>query len=86
MNDLFQLRLDFNTFTIAGPVTVQTQVTKVINGIAAGMGKGASTATQCLTDTFSVVGVEAGGPPTICGTNTGEHSKSNIGQLLHRSA
>ena len=30
--------------------------------------------TQCLTDTFSVTNPDGPNPPTICGTNTGEHS------------
>ncbi len=33
-----------------------------------------SDATQCLTDRFSVTNGGGGiNPPTICGTNTGEH-------------
>lgn len=31
--------------------------------------------TQCLTDTFSVTSPGQNTPPSICGTNTGEHSK-----------
>jgi hypothetical protein len=39
------------------------------------MGKLAAQATQCLTDTFSVTNPSGLTPPSICGTNTGEHSK-----------
>ncbi len=34
-----------------------------------------SPVTQCLTDRFSVSNADGPNPPTICGTNTGEHSK-----------
>ena len=30
---------------------------------------------QCQTDIFSVTSPGNNAPPTICGTNTGEHSK-----------
>jgi len=32
-----------------------------------------SSATQCLTDQFSVTNPNGAAPPVICGTNTGEH-------------
>ena len=32
-----------------------------------------TTATQCLTDTFTMTGVPGSVPPTICGTNSGYH-------------
>ena len=38
------------------------------------MGKAVASATQCLTDTFSVTNSGGFGPSSICGTNTGEHS------------
>jgi len=44
--------------------------------VATAAGKAISTATQCLTDTFSLTGPGGSVPPVICGTNTGEHSKS----------
>ena len=31
---------------------------------------------QCQTDIFSVTAPGNNAPPTICGTNTGEHSKA----------
>jgi len=31
--------------------------------------------TQCLTDTFSTTSPGNRAPPTICGSNTGDHSK-----------
>ena len=76
---MLQLRLDFNQFMISGPSTssVSMGVTKILNGnpVAAAGGVSANTHTQCLTDTFSVTNPGGISPPTICGTNTGEHSK-----------
>ena len=73
---LFQLRLDFSSFVIAGPTTVVTTVSKSLNGNILLTGTAAfNLATQCLTDTFSVTGPSGSVPPVICGTNTGEHSK-----------
>lgn len=68
------MRLDFSTFVITGPSTTTTTTTySILNGqIAAAGGNGATHATRCLTDTFSV-SPAADYNPTICGTNTGEH-------------
>ena len=71
------MRLDFSTFVITGPSTITTPTTtySILNGqIAAAGGNGATHATRCLTDAFSV-SPAADYNPTICGTNTGEHSK-----------
>ena len=71
-----QLRLDFNTFTIAGPSTATSTVAKMAGGSISPTGaRAVTTATQCLTDTFTMTGVPGGLPPTICGTNTGYHGK-----------
>ena len=35
----------------------------------------AATATQCITDQFTVTAPGFNPPPTICGQNTGDHSK-----------
>jgi hypothetical protein len=73
----FQLRIDFNSFVIAGPSTITTSAYTELNGVPTATGKGVvvSTATQCLTDAFSVTGPGGSVPPVICGTNTGQHSK-----------
>ena len=69
-----QLRLDFNTFTIAGPSTATSTVAKMVGGSISPTGAlKVTTATQCLTDTFTITGVAGGSPPVICGTNTGYH-------------
>ncbi len=71
-NDTFQLRLDFDQFVISGPSTqggVATSNLDVENGLIS-----FSPATACLTDTFAVSNGDGIAPPTICGTNTGEHS------------
>merc|ERR550532_1615270 len=74
-NNICQMRLDFSTFVITGPSTITTPTTtySILNGqIAAAGGNGATHATRCLTDAFSV-SPAADYNPTICGTNTGEH-------------
>ena len=76
MNIYYQLRLDFDTFTITGPSTLTTSTVKTISGsVSTGDGLASTGASQCATDLFSVT--NPGGsttPPAICGTNTGEHS------------
>ena len=70
------MRLDFVSFTIAGPSTTTQSVVNLAQGVVAPGGSHVvSDNTQCLTDTFSVTNGAGGiNPPTICGTNTGEHS------------
>ncbi len=71
-----QIRIDFNTFVIAGPSTVTlTTATEVGGSVGGTGGQVISLATQCLTDTFSLTGPAGSVPPVICGTNSGEHSK-----------
>ncbi len=74
------MRLDFQNFVITGPAIDQTARLKTIGGVqiidtlAANKGKDVTLQTQCLTDTFQVVG--GGGvsnSDVICGTNTNEH-------------
>lgn len=38
-------------------------------------GQDISTATQCIIDRFSVTNPGGNAPPTICGSNTGQHSE-----------
>ncbi len=74
---IFQLRLDFQSFSISGPSTNTASVTKRLlnSGVVAPAGAvKVSQFTQCLTDTFSVSNSDGPNPPTICGINTGEHS------------
>ena len=74
-----QLRLDFDTFQISGPSTSTQSVTQVLAGQTNTDGAAASNAGRCLTDQFSVTAPTASNtPPTICGTNTGEHSKTKL--------
>lgn len=72
-----QMRLDFSTFVITGPSTATRTQGKEINGVIGDIanGKEFSYQSQCLTDTFTVSGQNTGlnSPPTICGTNTGQH-------------
>ncbi len=70
----FQIRIDFNSFVLAGPNTVTLSIGKEIGGsFSVGAGVAISAATQCVTDTFSITGPAGSVPPVICGTNTGEH-------------
>ena len=74
---VFQLRLDFDSFSITGPSTSTTTSAKlkILNGITDGAGAAVTTASQCLTDSFSVTSSNGNSPPTICGNNAGKHSK-----------
>jgi hypothetical protein len=73
---LFQIRIDFSSFVIAGPSTVTLTVGYEVGGsTATAIGKKYTLATQCQTDTFSLTGPGGSTPPVICGTNSGEHSK-----------
>jgi len=82
-----QLRLDFITFVISGPSTSTANAGGIVNGIPAqnGQGSGVTTATQCLTDSFSAATAASGvgRPPVICGINTGEHSGSSFYHSNH---
>jgi len=71
-NNICQMRLDFNTFVIAGPSTSTLSIGKVIEGELNALGDAACARGQCQTDTFSVVSPSVT-PPVICGTNSGEH-------------
>jgi hypothetical protein len=73
-NNICQLRLDFNTFSITGPDTATATVGKMLSGQILTGGTSVSLATECLTDTFSVTNPGGNAPPVICGLNTGQHS------------
>jgi len=68
-----QLRLDFSTFAITGPSTVTVSAVTIASGQILTGKKEAAPATQCVTDTFSITNPNGLTPPSICGTNTGEH-------------
>ena len=67
-------RFDFESFEISDPVlgtsTATATSVKTTNGGALG---------DCRTDQFSIDGPYRGSP-VICGTNTGQHSKSAQGR------
>ena len=77
-NNICQLRLDFDTFTITGPSTSSISIGKQIGDTNNGLGKTYSQATQCATDIFSVTNPGGSAPPSICGTNTGQHCQSHF--------
>ena len=71
--------MDLSTFVITGPATDTTAagVANALNGMildTTTTGVDVSFVSQCLTDTFSVTN-GGSAAPTICGTNSGEHSK-----------
>eukprot|EP00095_Tigriopus_kingsejongensis_P004176 maker-scaffold47_size466558-snap-gene-0.17 protein:Tk04176 transcript:maker-scaffold47_size466558-snap-gene-0.17-mRNA-1 annotation:"hypothetical protein DAPPUDRAFT_316514" len=82
------LRLDFNQFIITGPSTSSLIVGNQKQGVvgAPGATKPVTTASQCLTDTFSALSPSGQSPPAICGINTGEHmyldSNENCNDLI----
>merc|ERR1711953_419741 len=78
-SDICQLRLDFETFVITGPSTLTTTTIKVLNGVASSGGAEMTTASRCLTDTFSVITSQEG-PPTICGRNSNMHMYVQMAQ------
>jgi hypothetical protein len=86
IRNVLQLRMDFNTFSIAGPSTLTSAVFYNLLGTVSTTANGqqASLATNCLTDTFTVTGSGGSSPPVICGTNSGYHSKLR-GQFHHHS-
>ncbi len=77
-----QLRLDFLTFEITGPSEDASPVTQLMknSGVVADDpdedGVPVTAVGQCLTDAFSVSNSDGPNPPTICGTNTDQHSES----------
>jgi len=84
-----QLRLDFSRFVISGPSTSTVSVGKLLAGkllAGAAAGKEAATATQCLTDTFSVTNPSGITPPSICGNNIGEHMYVDASEMCNNLA
>ena len=75
---VFQLRLDFNTFMIAGPTTSTVTDTNVLHGVPTAGGTAAVRFGNCDTDQFTVTNPGGTGSRVICGTNTGEHSKEPV--------
>eukprot|EP00095_Tigriopus_kingsejongensis_P001226 maker-scaffold160_size295910-snap-gene-0.8 protein:Tk01226 transcript:maker-scaffold160_size295910-snap-gene-0.8-mRNA-1 annotation:"PREDICTED: uncharacterized protein LOC100161421" len=72
-NNICQLRLDFDQFTITGPSTSMASIGTFKFGQPAAAGATYTTSSQCLTDSFSVGDPTGCAPPTICGINTNEH-------------
>ncbi|XP_059097249.1 uncharacterized protein LOC131891638 [Tigriopus californicus] len=74
-NDICQMRLDFNQFVITGPSTSSISTGTQIYGLVNALGStlAISRASQCLTDSFSILGSSSTPIPVICGTNKGQH-------------
>ena len=79
-DNICQLRLDFNQFVISGPSTSSLTVGKALAGTATDIGAGTSvtSASQCLTDSFTVSNPGSRTPSVICGINTGQHMYVDI--------
>ncbi|TRY62166.1 hypothetical protein TCAL_13661, partial [Tigriopus californicus] len=77
-SNICRIRLDFTSFSIAGP-TVGTASTRaqIINGGSIG---------DCTTDTFSVTAPEGMSSPVICGFNTGQHMILDASDGCHQAA
>ena len=73
-DNICQLRLDFQNFVINQPKTTATSVSHVAHVAA----KILYDKLQCQTDIFSVTAPGNNAPPVICGSNSGEHSKSSF--------
>lgn len=66
-SDVCKLRIDYETFQIAGPTTYDATVT------AADAYKYGMLVGDCTTDTLSISNPGGAVPPIICGINTGQH-------------
>jgi len=60
-SNICRIRLDFETFTIAGPLSFTGAAVTILGGPG-----------SCRTDTFSATG-SLGGSPVICGQNQNQH-------------
>ena len=65
---------DFSSFVLTGPSTTSTSIQLQLGGQALAGGKKVASATQCLTDIFTVT--EQDTIPVLCGTNSGFHGKT----------
>ncbi|TRY77460.1 hypothetical protein TCAL_16983 [Tigriopus californicus] len=76
INREMKLRLDFEMFVISGPSIISDSVGVTLNGAPVTTitkGVAVATASQCLTDRFSISNPGGQTPPVICGSNNGEH-------------
>lgn len=74
-DNICQIRLDFDQFSITGPSTTTVTAGVMLAG-AIGVddaGTVITMASKCLIDSFSVISPSGASPPTICGINSGEH-------------
>jgi len=72
--NICQIRLDFDSFEIAGPSTASVTVSKLLYGLASegGMMTGVNKG-RCLDDQFAISVPGGQSTNVICGKNTGEH-------------
>lgn len=72
-NDVCRVRLDFESFTLAGPFqdTAADVVDTAVKNRHSIVG-------ECLEDLFVVTSAEGPSPPVICGENTGQHMYTSV--------
>lgn len=77
-SNICRIRLDFASFSIAGPSagTTSDATAPDDNGGAIG---------DCITDTFSVTAPGNNGSPVICGFNTGQHMIVDASDQCHKA-
>ena len=75
--NICSLMLHFDSFVIAGPSTSMDTMATATGGMPLGTNGNVpvSLKGQCLTDRFTVSGRRGSNDNTICGINSGEHSK-----------
>ena len=67
-SDVCKLRIDYETFSIADPVTYDSGRTPAADAYKWGLLVG-----DCTTDTLTITNPGGAVPPIICGINTGQH-------------
>lgn len=77
-SNICRIRLDFVSFSIAGPsVGTVSDTALTTNGASIG---------DCTTDTFSVTAPGSMSSPVICGFNTGQHMILDASEGCHKAA
>ncbi|XP_059088780.1 uncharacterized protein LOC131884901 [Tigriopus californicus] len=77
-SNICRIRLDFASFSIAGPAVGTTSAT-------AGQNQGGAIG-DCVTDSFSVTSPGNTASPVICGFNTGQHMIMDASDKCHKAS
>lgn len=77
-SNICRIRLDFTTFSIAGPVVgTASEATVLTNGASIG---------DCTTDSFTLTAPGNQAPPLICGFNSGQHMIVDASDICHKAS